>query len=321
MRRGVEAVKPNRPPVDPAVDPLSLGYKSRTPGPDLYVSLARLSERGGNIQQAESQYEKSLELDPNHLDALLGYAHLRDRQNQFQQAIEIYRRAIAAHPNEPRAHNDLGLCYARSGMLEESVGSLSQAVALRPEMVLYRNNLAKVLVEIGRTDDALAHLTSVHGAPLANLGLGFLLHERGQDELAVAHFSEALRLDPTLKQAEAGLAKLGAAPQNQMAVTPVVDTPPAATPPAGGATPSAVPTPVWPNANAKSQGNPRLGYPQAQSNQSVENPRQLPDLHPPGQMAVPPTPDQSYQYPSWQSTQTLPENRSGQWPAQQYPVR
>ena len=191
------------------IDPLSLSYKSKPSGPDLYLSMARLSECGGNMEQAATQYQKALDLDADNLDALLGFAHLRDRQSRFDEAIELYRQATVSHPNHAGAHNDLGLGYGRSGRLEESVEALTRAVELSPERKLFRNNLATVMTELGQIDQALAHLSSAHGPAIAHYNLGFLLHRRDQDLKASEHFSEALRVDPSMTEAQSWLAKLG----------------------------------------------------------------------------------------------------------------
>jgi len=191
-------------------DPISLSHKSPPPSADLFVSVARLRERAGNTDEAVEYYQKALGVTPDHRDALLGLARLEDRRGRFDAAIGLYRRAIERHPKDPTPHNDLGLCYARKGQFTQAAEALEQAVRLAPEGKRYRNNLASVLVELDRSDEALAELTAAHGPAIAHYNLGVLLEQRGHSEPASRQFAEALRYDPRMKAARDRLARLRA---------------------------------------------------------------------------------------------------------------
>ena len=219
------------------VNVLSLSRKPKPAGPDLYVALARMSEQAGNVQQATAQYERAIDVDPNSLDALRGYAHLQDRQGDFDQAIPLYKRAIQAHPEHAGARNDFGLCLARAGRLPESAAALAQAVQLQPERALYRNNLATVLAEQGDSEAALAHWTTTQGPAIAHYNLARLLQRGGSQQEAAAHFRIALQLDSNLTQARDALAQVAPAP-TQTAVRPAG---PARVPAQAGGVPTAAP--------------------------------------------------------------------------------
>jgi len=196
------------PKVIPAEDPLSLSNTPKEAGPTVYFASARLHESKGNFEKADELYRKALEGAPNDLEYLVHYARMHDRAGNLERAGEIYRQAIAAHPREAAAYNDLGLCYARQERWEESANTLEYAVRLRPDSALYRNNLATVLVEMGRHNEALSHLTAVHGEAVGNYNLAYLLHQRGENEQAIAHLHRALAVDPKLAPASALLAQL-----------------------------------------------------------------------------------------------------------------
>jgi Flp pilus assembly protein TadD len=196
------------PKVVPAKDPIALANQSPKAGPDIYVSLARIHESKGNFPAATAQYQKALEIDAKDLSAILGYAHLLDRQNKLNEATAQYETAVRLHPKSAAAHNDLGLCYARRGLYDRASESLRQACALEPSRPLYRNNLATVMVEQGRSEDALREMLAVHDAATAHYNLGYLLQQKGQNQQAVRHFAEAGRLNPQLTAAQTWVAKL-----------------------------------------------------------------------------------------------------------------
>ena len=189
-------------------DPISLDFASGPPTAELFLSMAQLSDRGGNLDHARSMYRQAISLQPNNLDALLGLARLEDRQGRLEEALKIYQQAATAHPQNAKALNDLGLCYARSGQLPASIQLLDQAVRLQPGKALYRNNIAKVLTEVDRVDEAVAHLSAVHPPAIAQYNMGILLEQRGRTVEAIHFLTAASHIDPQLKPASALLAEL-----------------------------------------------------------------------------------------------------------------
>lgn len=200
-----------------APQPTSLLSKTGRVTPDLLVSTAKAHAAAGDHEKAAKIYRQVLKKDPSHLAALLGYGHLLDWQNDLLTATAQYRKATRYHPKSATAHNDLGLCYARRRMFGESAASLRRAVRLQPDKKLYQNNLATVLVQTGRSDEALSHLIKVHGPAVAHYNVGFLLTKTGDMQRAKFHFSEALRADPSLDAARQWLLRLGA---NQRSAQP-----------------------------------------------------------------------------------------------------
>jgi tetratricopeptide (TPR) repeat protein len=199
-------------------------------GSDLYITLAQMMERGGNLEGAARQYELALKSDKDSLPALLGYARLHDRQGKFAEAIVLYERASRAHPKEAAVYNDLALCLSRQGRKEEAAAKMQQAVKLQPERKLYRNNLAKLLVDVNQPDAALEQLSAAHPLGVAHYNLGYLLVQKGDRQRAAKHFARSLELDSSLADARQWLENLhdAAAPSPQSA--PAHDRPAPATP-------------------------------------------------------------------------------------------
>jgi Flp pilus assembly protein TadD len=182
------------------------------PGPNVFVAVARMHERGGHFDEAEASYRKALEMKPDHLEALIGYARLEDRRSNFEAATRLYQRAIRKHPKDATVHNDLGLCYHRRGKLQEATRELKRAVELEGDNKLYRNNLAAVYVEQGKDSEALAQLTAAHGRSVAHYNLGYLLLQKKNHPAALHHFQTAAQMDPNLIAAQQWVAKLSSGP-------------------------------------------------------------------------------------------------------------
>jgi tetratricopeptide (TPR) repeat protein len=181
-------------------DAISLQTPVGPPSPQLFISLAQMSEREGNIEQARSQYKHALAMWPDNIDVLRSAARMEDRLGNLQWAEYLYQKAAAANPRHPGVLNDLGLCLARQGKLEQSVQTIDKA--------LYRNNAATVLVELRQDQRAVAHLAAVHSPAEASYNMGQLLVQRGRADEAEPYFVAALQQDPKLREAELALAKL-----------------------------------------------------------------------------------------------------------------
>jgi len=190
------------------LDPTAPGFDSGPPNAELYLSMAKMSDRGGNADHARGLYQRALAIEPNHLESLLGLARLEDRQGNLNEAIAVYQRAAAAHPQNAPALNDLALCYARNGRLQESLNLLQVATRLQPTNPLYRNNIAKVLVEMNQIDEGLLQLGVVHPAAVVQYNMGVLLVQRGRPGEAIPYLTAATQIDPSLQSAATLLAEV-----------------------------------------------------------------------------------------------------------------
>lgn len=231
-------------------DALSLSTPVGEPTPQLFISLAQMSESRGEIVAARESYQQALNRWPGQVDVLRAAARMEDRLGQLAVAESLYHQAVAANPQHAGALNDLGLCLARQGRLDESVQVIEQAIQLQPTKALYRNNAATVLVEMRQDQRALAHLATVHEAAEANYNFGQLLVQRGRAVDAMPYFQAAVEQDPQMQPAHVALAKLhGEAVAETATYTPPTTTQPQA--------PAVQPTaPVY----APQQG-PQLSYP------------------------------------------------------------
>lgn len=190
--------------------------------PQLAVTVAQLHERSGNYAGAAGQYQRALQADPNHLEALLGYARMNDRLGRPAQALPLYEEAARKHPESATAHNDLAICLTNNGKAEAAAPVMAKAVTLQPTSPLYRNNLATILVRLGREQEAFQQLAAVHQPAVAHYNLGYLQKRLGKVDAARQSFAQAVQLDPSLAPAKQSLAELSGSPQPAIAGAPVM---------------------------------------------------------------------------------------------------
>ena len=192
----------------PAPDPTSLANRPGDVGGALNYHAAKVYESDGNIAGAMALYQKSLQMTPNDVRAMIGYARLLDSEGNFLEAEKLYHRALEIEPTNAVTLNDLGMIYARQGMYEHALERISQAIQLQPANQRYRNNIAIALIDAGRFDEAFEHLAVVHGAATAHYNLGYLLSRRNMIDQAVGHLQHALTMNPQLTPARQLLSDL-----------------------------------------------------------------------------------------------------------------
>ncbi|MCA9120494.1 MAG: tetratricopeptide repeat protein [Planctomycetaceae bacterium] len=197
-----------KPQTIPAPDPTSLANRPGDVGGALNYHAAKVYESEGNIAGAMALYQKSLQMTPNDVRAMIGYGRLLDRTGNFREAERLYQQSLELEPTNVVALNDLGMIYARQGMFDSALDALSQAVQLQPSNLRYRNNIAIVLIDVGKPDQALGHLIAVHGEATAHYNLAFLLSRRNMNDQAIGHLQQALSKNPNLTPARQLLVSL-----------------------------------------------------------------------------------------------------------------
>lgn len=189
-------------------DPTSLGTVDGKLTSETLVGWAKVNEQKGDVGEADKFYRQAIQANPKDLVARISYARMHLRQKNYDQATKVYLEAITLFPNEPTGYNDLAHLYALQGNWVAAVDTMTQAVKIEPTNKLYRGNAAMILVQAGRSDDALAQLIAVHPIDIAEYNLGYLLMQKGDQGQAARHFATALEANPNLVPARQMLARV-----------------------------------------------------------------------------------------------------------------
>lgn len=179
--------------------------------------LNQWSETG--FRQAQQYFQQSIDLDPGYALAYVGLAETygamtitgRSPSNEGSLKAENFaKKALEIDDALAEAHTVLGLIKLqsrcdRSGAEKE----MNRAMALNPQNMLALDYHSYYLLEIGRTDEAIAEKKRVlEHDPLAvitnaELGLYFLL--AGRNDEAVEQLKQTLELDPNYAPAHSRL--------------------------------------------------------------------------------------------------------------------
>ena len=120
------------------------------------LMIAELYLIKGQIEDAQIQWTKILEKDPNVIPALnnLAVIYSRDTPPKLAQAIELIDRAYRMQPLNPEMCDTYGEVFMNAGKPMEAISKFEEAIRLDPNRILTRKKLAQCYREIGMNDMA-----------------------------------------------------------------------------------------------------------------------------------------------------------------------
>jgi tetratricopeptide (TPR) repeat protein len=74
----------------------------------------------GKYDQAGKEFEKALELKPNHVYAMYGLGNTYYCKAKYDEAVKTYTKAIKLNPDYPKVHYSLSLAYSKLGMTRDA---------------------------------------------------------------------------------------------------------------------------------------------------------------------------------------------------------
>src|SRR5690606_2467729 len=95
----------------------------------IYYTRGMSYERAKQWPQAEADFKRALELNPNQPEVLnyLGYSWI-DMDMNLEPALEMIEQAVEARPRDGYIIDSLGWAFYKLGRIEDAVKTLEQAV-------------------------------------------------------------------------------------------------------------------------------------------------------------------------------------------------
>jgi tetratricopeptide (TPR) repeat protein len=146
--------------------------------PNAWNNLGILSAREGNLDAAIQQFQRALQIDPEHSVALQNLGSAYRQKKDWPAAKQALEHSLALNPDDPEANYTLGMVYAQQDDSKQAHEYLQKALDARP----------------------------VYPEALNNLGILYL-HER-QPENAIHSFEECIRVAPAYDQSYLNLARV-----------------------------------------------------------------------------------------------------------------
>jgi tetratricopeptide (TPR) repeat protein len=161
--------------------------------------------RTGRYGEAVPQYEKALELNPQYhaIQNNLGRALMM--VGRTDEAIQRFRKGLEYHPESAELHDNLGVAFASEGRIDDACSEFLKALEINPDFAECHYHLGIALATNGQVDKAVPHFEKAVAInpriAEAQKDLGRALAVMGKEEQAIAHFEKALEVNPGLFEA------------------------------------------------------------------------------------------------------------------------
>ncbi|MFP6691501.1 MAG: tetratricopeptide repeat protein, partial [Pirellulales bacterium] len=179
------------------------------------LSLARLSERHGNIQQAKSIYEAVLTKDDKNALAHQRLAVVAANERQMNLADYHFQQALGCGEPNPELLSDYGYLLYLQHRPNDAEEMLRQAITKDPTNKAARNNLGLVLGEQGRFQESFAQFQMAGETAAAHANLAYVYSLNGELDLAEQEYHRALSIDGDLRNAAEALLQLASRPKRR----------------------------------------------------------------------------------------------------------
>jgi hypothetical protein len=161
--------------------------------------------RANQLQEAKSIYERILEINPNHFDALQLLGTIASQTKNYCQAIQLFDSAIRINSQYAGIYNNRATTFQALGKFENALQDFNQSIVLNPTDAQTYNNRGNTLKELGRLDEAILDFNrAISIQPsyaLAYNNKGNALKEKRKISEALDCFEKATSLNPNLIEA------------------------------------------------------------------------------------------------------------------------
>jgi len=149
-------------------------------------------------------FKRATELKPDYSEAYNYLGLIRFEEGRYDEAVVFFRKALdnVLYETPEFALFNTGRAYREKGDYEKALSAFEKALSVRPNRILpvIHENAGKVLLDMNRPDEALAHLRKcVKLAPYVadfRYSLGRVLLARNMRTAAAAELNHAIELAP-----------------------------------------------------------------------------------------------------------------------------
>jgi len=126
--------------------------------PEIHYNLATVYFRKKELELSASEFQKVLELQPDHRGALVALSRVHEDRGETSKALDAMARAAAAHPKDARIQHDLGVLSLNAKRLPEAKTALQRSLELDPKIFEAHYLLATIALNQGDVPGATRHL-------------------------------------------------------------------------------------------------------------------------------------------------------------------
>jgi predicted CXXCH cytochrome family protein len=174
--------------------------RSNADRPESHHNIGVILMELGRPLEAEGEFRKALELDPDFVPAAVTLADLYRGLGRDAEAEPVLRATLARSPSAAPAHHALGLWLVRAGRHEEALAELKQGADLAPESAHFEYVYAVAVASAGDRPGAvkiLRNLLNRHAYDREGLFTAASFErDLGHTEEAISYATRLAELEP-----------------------------------------------------------------------------------------------------------------------------
>jgi tetratricopeptide (TPR) repeat protein len=156
------------------------------------------SLQANNLEAAEIQFSRSLEIIPNRVSTLNNLSAVKIRRQKFAEAEDLAQKAIAAGDNSPETWSNLGIARAGANRHEEAIQAFDRALYYDASYTMGWFNKAASLYRLKKYEEALLACDEAlkldSSQPLLFFTKSLVLKELGQMEEAEKAYFRSIKM-------------------------------------------------------------------------------------------------------------------------------
>ncbi len=176
---------------------------------EAYNNLGYALGELNRFSEANIHYKKAIRLKPDYAEAHNNLANSLSKKPNFKQAIIHYKKAIQFKPEYSEAYFNLGVVLNKWNHSEEAIPHLEEAIRLEPNFFQAHLTLGNILILKDNFERAKYHLEKTikidPNNAIAHNSLGSIWGQQGNLKKAIAHFNTSLKVNPFYKEAHLNL--------------------------------------------------------------------------------------------------------------------